>query len=376
MRTLHRFGCLLAAALASGCGDLEPVAPYSPVTDPAQLFMALELDHAAVNLATFDGYRELQLTATPLDALGRPLSGLPAPTYRSSDTTRVFVTQDGLLQARRSASNVQVIAEIVAPGNIRQADTIFVNVRQTSVAPPVLDVLTLQPESPEDAVLGMVGFTGFLGIAQFLQAGGRNYVLQPRVRALDAAGAPISSLVFEYESLTPDVLSVSSRLGIQGWGNLLQPGEASVVVRTTAYGVTKVDTAHFTVTNPVIHGAIVEPGPAGEPIVRPKTIVVRPGGYVFFTNNWTDSISVTFQEPAAAGQIPELCEGAGATYPWLCESGNIPNFRLDEPEKGIDELEDYFVVARGRQFSTPGTYSYTIEPLGSNGTIIVSDVVQ
>ncbi len=306
MRTLHRFGCLLAAALASGCGDLEPVAPYSPVTDPAQLFMALELDHAAVNLATFDGYRELQLTATPLDALGRPLSGLPAPTYRSSDTTRVFVTQDGLLQARRSASNVQVIAEIVAPGNIRQADTIFVNVRQTSVAPPVLDVLTLQPESPEDAVLGMVGFTGFLGIAQFLQAGGRNYVLQPRVRALDAAGAPISSLVFEYESLTPDVLSVSSRLGIQGWGNLLQPGEASVVVRTTAYGVTKVDTAHFTVTNPVIHGAIVEPGPAGEPIARPRTIVVRPGGYVFFTNNWTDSISVTFDDPDAAGQIPEL----------------------------------------------------------------------
>lgn len=376
MHTTHRSRWLLAAALLSGCGGLEPVAPYSPVTEPGKLFMALELDHAAANLATFDGYRELQLTATPLDALGRPIAGLPSPTFRSSDTTRVFVTEDGLLQARRSATNVQVIAEIVAPGNIRQADTILVNVRQTAVAPPVLDVLTLQPENPEDAVLGMVGFTGFLSILQFQQATGKNYVLQPRVRALDVNDAPISGLVVEYESLNPDVLSVSARNGIQSWTNLLQPGEAAVVVRTTAYGVTKVDTAHFTVTNPVIHGAVVEPGPAGDPIARPKTIVVRPGGYVFFTNNWTDSISVAFQEPAAAGQISELCEGAGATYPWLCESGNIPNFRLDEPEKGINELEDYFVVARGRQFSTPGEYSYTIEPLGATGRIIVSDVVQ
>lgn len=338
--------------------------------------MSLELDHAAANLATFDGYRELQLTATPLDALGRPISGLPAPTFRSSDTTRVFVTQEGLLQARRAATNVQVIAEIVAPGNIRQADTIFVNVKQTTTPPPVLDVLTLQPENPEDAVLGMVGFTGFLGIAQFLQAGGKNYVLQPRVRALDADSVVISGLVVEYESLNPDVLSVSSRLGIQSWGNLLQPGEAAVVVRTTAYGVTKVDTAHFTVTNPVIHGAVVEPGPDGGPIARPKTIVVRPGGYVFFTNNWSDSISVTFDAPEAAGQIAELCDGAGATYPWLCDSGNIPNFRLDEPEKNINEVADYFDVTHGRQFSTPGEYTYRIEPLGFTGTIIVSDVVQ
>lgn len=374
MRTHHRIGWLLGAILAGGCGGLEPVAPYSPVTDPAQLFMALELDHAAANLATFDGFRELQLTATPLDALGRPISGLPAPTFRSSDTTRVFVTPEGLLQARRSATAVQVIAEIVAPGNIRQADTILVNVLQTSVAPPVLDVLTLQPDDPEEAVLGMWTFTAALANQQLVRAGARNHQANPPLRALDVNDSTVTGLVVEYESLNPDVLTVHPRFGLR---DRLQPGEAAIVVRTTAYGVTRVDTAHFTVTNPVLNGVLLQEGDDGEPpVIRPRTILVRPGGYVFFTNQLLDSIRVTFDDPAAAGQIADLCTGLGATYPAMCDLGNIANFRLDEPERGVNEIADFFDVARGRQFSTPGEYAYRIEPLGFTGTIIVSDVVQ
>ena len=373
MRTLHRFGWLLAAALASGCGDLEPVAPYSPISDPSQLFMSLELDHAAVNLATFDGYRELQLTATPLDALGRPISGLPAPTFRSSDTTRVFVTPDGLLQARRSAAAVQVIAEIVAPGNIRQADTILVNVKQTTVAPQVLDVLTLQPDDPADAVLGMWTLTAAIANQQFVRGSGTNFQAYPPLRALDVNDSTVTGLVIEYESLNPDVLTVHPRFGLR---DRLQPGEAAIVVRTTAYGVTKVDTTHFTVTNPVITGVLLQEGAEGEPpVIRPRTILVRPGGFVFFTNLLMDSIRVTFDDPDAAGQIVELCTGIGETYPAMCDSGNIPNFRLDDPPS-VNEIADFFDVARGRQFSTPGEYGYRIEPLGVTGTIIVSDVVQ
>jgi hypothetical protein len=376
MRTRLRFGWLVAAALTSGCGGLEPVAPYSPITDPSQLFMRLELNHAAANLATVDGYRDLQLVATPLDAIDRPMTGLPAPTFRSSDTTRVWVTADGLLQARRAATAVQVIAEIAASGNNRRADTILVNVRQTTVAPPVLDVLTLRPEDPAESVLGMVGFTATLAIGQLQFATGKNYAAAPRLRALDPDSVPISNLIVEYESLHPDVISVSKRFGIQGQNNLHQPGEADIVVRTTAYGVTKVDTAHFTVTNPVINGVVVEPGDDGEPVVRPGMIVVRPGGWAFFTNLTADSISVTFDDPDAADQITLLCEAAGATYPALCDFGNIPNFRLDEPEKKVNEIADFFDVTHGRQFSTPGEYTYSIQPLGVTGRIIVSDVVQ
>lgn len=376
MRTDHRhvlagFLSTLALLAANGCGGLEPVAPYSPVTDPAQLFMALELDHAAVNLATLDGYDELQLTATPLGSRGVPIAGLPAPTFRSSDTTRVWVTPDGLLQARRAATAVQVIAEIVAPGNIRQADTVLVSVLETAVAPPVLDVFTIDPLDPAAANMAMLPVSGAFGRAQLQFAVRATFSARLTLRALDPDSAAITGLVVAYESLSPKVMSVDPRSATL---RLLQPGDVDIVVRTTAYGVRRADTAHFTVTLPQVHGVIIEPDPnGGAPKVEPRTISIRPGGYAFFSNSTPQPVQVIFENPEAATAIPELCAAIGADYSGVCDDGNIPDFMQGSVTTFPAR---FYALSRGRQFLEPGEYPYRIEPLGVTGTIIVSDVAQ
>src|SRR6188472_1020921 len=155
---------LLGLALA-GCSGLEPVPTYEPVTDPAQLYMRLVLSHRAINLSTVAPANTLQLTATPLDASGQPMAGLPVPSFRSSDTTSVWVTPEGLLQARGPATGVTVIADLVAPGNIRHADTAMVNVNATTDPPPVLASLVLDPVQGDSAVRAIDRFGSLFVVA-------------------------------------------------------------------------------------------------------------------------------------------------------------------------------------------------------------------
>src|SRR5689334_3667472 len=80
---------LLLLGLA-GCGGLEPVAPYNGIiTDPANFFQSLTLNYRAIVLSTAPGHNTFQLTATPRNALGQPMEGLPTPTFRASDTNSV-----------------------------------------------------------------------------------------------------------------------------------------------------------------------------------------------------------------------------------------------------------------------------------------------
>ena len=356
---------LLAVAVLAGCSGLEPISSYSPTTDPALLFMSLTLDHGAVNLAMAEPYDELQLTVTPRNALGSPMDGLSAPTFRSSDTTRVWVTPKGLLQARKPGNGVRVIAELVADGNIRHADTAIVNVT-TLATPPRLDVLSIQPATPESAVWAMFPREGFWGAAVlFRYAPGIALDLLPRLslRALDANGNPISGLAIEYESLDPDIVAVDPTRGQISLP--AQPGEARIVARTMAYGISKADTARFTVTLPRLHGVVIQPGRNnGPPIVALKMVMIRPGGYVVWSNLTTDSVSVTFDEPAGATAIAQLC----AALAVLCKGGDIPRFM------GATS-NDYTNHSRLRQFVEPGSYTFHIEPLGVTGRVVVADAL-
>ncbi len=365
-------GWLLLATILAGCGGLEPVAPYSPITDPAALYMSLTLDHGAINLSTAAPYNELQLTATPRDANGSPMSGLPASTFRSSDTTTVWVTPEGLLQARKPGNGVKVIAELLADGNVRHADTAMVNVTSNQTPPP-LDVFSLEAadgfslEPAGDSVVwSMVPIPGSTyGQLFFLFASGRSFQPAITVKALDPDGNPIPGLSIEYESLDPEVVHVDP---VRGKIGLLQPGEARLVARTTAYGVTRADTTLFTVTLPLINGVLIQPGPnGGPPTVTSKSMVIRPGGYVFWTNQTPDSLRVTFDNPASAERIEELCTALGDAYPAHCESGNIRPFMSD--------ANSPFDNTRGRQFKEPGSYTFHIEPLGITGRVVVTETL-
>src|SRR5881394_859856 len=128
----------------AGCGGVDPVASYAgPVTDPTLLYTSLTVDHPAITMSTVAPYDALQLTATPRDALGNPMTGLPAPMYLSSDTTKVRVSADGMVTAVGTVIGVRVIATLVA-GPVSHVDTALIDVTNTAT-PPKLASLSIQP---------------------------------------------------------------------------------------------------------------------------------------------------------------------------------------------------------------------------------------
>lgn len=363
-----------AAALTvlalGGCSGLEPVEPFAPITDPAALFMALTLDHGAVNLSVAPPYDTDQLTATPRDAKGNPFAGLPAPTFRSTDTTKVWVTPEGVLQARAAGLNVRVIAELRTSDNILHADTAVVNVT-SDPDPRLLDTLSIQPLTPEDAIWSMnIPLNASQGNILLRQAG-LIFRASLTTRTVDASGDPVTGLAIEYEALDPEMVRVHPTFGLQ---SVFRPGEAVIVARTRAYGVTRADTAHFTITTPAVNGILVQAGADGAPpVAEPLVVTVRPGGYVFW-RNWirptATPLSVTFDDPTNVEPIAELCAAHGADYPDFCSSGDIAPFATT--------TGNFFAALetnRGRHFPVPGVYPFRIEPLGLAGRVIVSDVL-
>jgi hypothetical protein len=131
-----------------------------------------------------------------------------------------------------------------------------------------------------------------------------------------------------------------------------------MVARTTAYGVTKVDTATFTVTLPIFQIVTA---------FQPSEVQIAPHGYVFWTNVMLDSeepvaTEVTFDDSSNVAAPPSvICDvivgffGPGAS----CGSGDflLPAIRN-------------FPGAQVRQFPVPGVYPYHTGT-GATGRVIV-----
>lgn len=353
-----RWGLGLLAILASaGCADIESVPTFEPITDPSKLFMAVALNGAAINLSTAAPYDTFRLTATPLNALGEPMNGLPAPVFTSLDTTRVWVTPDGLLQARVQGTGVRVIAEIRTPDNILHADTAFVNVT-TSATPPRLTTFSITPESPEDAVWGAKAPAGGLGQFILEMVGVRATPTIP-LRALDENGKPIPGLQVEYGTLDPEIARIQRQTGQVL--DLYAPGTVRVWARTDAYGVTMADTAVFTVTMPVVHGFEFRIQADSSFTFSSEQATIRPGGYVFFMNFTETQTDIVFDDPTNAEEVPELCAFLGPAH---CGGGDIPAW---------SGAGDTFAGVRARRFPVPGVYAFRSPLTGLTGKIVVTD---
>ena len=360
---VRRHITVVVLVVLTGCSGLEPVTGYKPVTDPEQLYMALTLNYRVANLSTAAPYNTIQLTATPRNAMGEPMSGLPRPTFRSSDTTSVRVTANGLVEARLQATGVEVIAEVVAEGNIRRADTALFNVT-TNPSPPELASLSIRPLPPDSTIWPIWPFpSAFYGTILLITYTGMPFEfpsLSPR--ALDRAGNLIPGLAIEYESLDPEVVPVDPRTGDIDISLLSRPGQARVVARTTAYGISKADTVLFTLTFPIIHGVEIEAVPDGPPAFTPSEVTIRPNGMVFWTSLSGGPVDVIFDAPANVAEITSLCIALGGAF---CGAGNISVF---DGSSG-DPLDQ----TRGRLFPVPGVYSYRSTLTGATGRVVVTD---
>lgn len=369
-----RFGQRLIAFIVSvvamlglaGCGGLEPVTTFEPTTDPARLYTRLELNERAINLATAAPYGTFQLTAMPLDAAGDPMTGLPVAIFTSSDTTAVWVTPGGELQARGSATGILVIAEVKTNDNIRHADTAYVNVTSEPV-PTQLASLSIEPVPPDSAIWAMNLPGGYYIPPLFPML--RFFQRPPKPRALDAVGNPLPGLVVDVESLDPEIANYDRELAVLAPHH---PGQVRMVARTVAYGVIRADTAVFTVTWPVVQGIQIVAGSDGTPSFVPNAILLAPRGMVFWENTLGEAVDVTFEDPTSATPIPAaVCDNFALTPDVYgpgphCGNGNLLVSALPDPEQG-----GIWWTTQGRQFLTPGVYRYHTQG-GAAGQITVT----
>ena len=353
---------ILAMLAMNACGDVDPYAPHALITDPTKLFMRVTIDHPAINMSTAEPYNTLQLTATPLDARGNAMSGLPRPTFTSSDTSSVWVSPEGVLTARNATTDVRIIAEIDAGGNVRHADTAYVNVT-SDPNPPMVATFSIDAVAPDSNKWNSVPFSAFMP-ALFLQFfGGMETIPVLELRALDSNGDPVPGLAVEFESLTPNLVKVD-RTGYFVGNAPEVPGEATFVVRTMAYGVALVDTATFTILSPIVQG-VQYWSPLGpdhpEFNFRPSEVTIRRNGFVFWMNFSAEQLDVVFEDPSKALAAQPMCDSFGGEGPF-CESGNIAPFGA--ADFSLD-------VIRGRQFTEAGTYRFRNTQTGFEGRVIV-----
>jgi hypothetical protein len=354
--------------VVAACGGYDAPTIYEPITDPAQLYVALTLDHGAINLSTAAPYNTLQLTATPRNALGQPLTGFAAPTFRSTQPLRVRVAHDGRVEALQTGTGILVIAELAVEGNVRHADTARINVTATA-SPPVLDRLELDPVPPDSAVRWLDPSVLFGLYFAVLRIGG--IAIEPTpitARALDAAGNAITGLQFEYQSLDPATARLPQDGGV---AETVRLGQARIVARTTAYGVSKADTVTFTIKPPVIQAIILHPAAAGAGGIEPSDALVQPNGFVFWTNLSGQTADVTFDDPTNVTEVSAAIRDVATNL------GNRPD--IGSGGAGNITAFEYTggtfagAAARVRQFPVPGVYPYRNTVTGATGRIIVTD---
>jgi len=334
---LVRLGAVL---LFASCGS-DVVAP-KPTTNPAALYWTLTLDHHAVTLSTASPYDTSELTATPRDPNGIPLSVPTAITYQSTDLGRVRVSPQGVLQAVAPGSLILVVATL-SLGNVTHADTALVNVT-TDSSPPVLTTFSIHPVPPDSAIWDANALTPFFNVlgSKLLSA-----------EMLDVAGNMIPGLAVAFRSSDPTIAAVDPQSGtLTG----MRPGRVMISASATAYGVSKVDTVLFTITMPIINDIVLTQTDSTTVGFVASRVTIRQGGTILFVDFTPQRVDMVFDDSTHVAQDSLICK---------CGAGNIPPFGAD--------TTNFFADITTRSFPIAGTYTFhsTLVP-GLSGKITVT----
>ena len=379
------WGLGIVLPLALACAGDHLYQP--PIKEPDdQLFWSLEVNHPAVTLSTTAPYDTATIVATPRNAKGESLNGLPTPQYSSSDPELVAVSPQGVLVARGSTGTtlIQVVATLTA-NNLRHADTVVVRVVDDP-APPVLKTFSIHPVPPDSAKTAIVDLN---------QAGSNSYRLTHLVRASDMVDAPLTDLLVSFRS--SDALTALIHYQTDGgvYAAYLagkRAGTVTLSASTTLFGVTKADTLPFRIGWPILGFVSVEPittGSLTNTFVQPA-VTVGTGAAVFWGNNSTTALATTdiaFTDPTNVAAfstftgISASADHGGMTQETFdlfcflldffgtgCNSGG--NMILPLPYPDFSFANQFMA---GRVFSVPGTYEYHSTIHGASGRVIVVD---
>ena len=367
---------LVVALALSGCDDVPEVVTFEPITDPRELFASVTLEHRAINLSTAAPYDTFRLVPVPRNALGEPIAGLPAPTFESSDTTRVWVTPDGLLQARRATDferPVYIVAKVVAENNIAHVDTALVHVT-ANPNPPRIQSLRISPDPSRtmDVEIPSEGlfYYGMLYLASGMPLQEVLSMMEPRLvpQFLDESGRPVMTgsayMAVDFRSSNPDALGVRS----SGYMNPFRIETVRVTARAVVYGVEVSDSVDVRVVYPTHIGIAITEDEHGNLSLKPKEVTVSPNARVLWINASGSPVDIVFDRPDDVVDDPELCNRMGGDF---CGRGDIPAF-TGGPEDMLDPSR-MLNAMRLRRFPEPGVYTYRSTLTGLTGRLVVKD---
>lgn len=336
-----RAGGAVVLVVAIGCAPDSVTPP--PTTNVASLFWGLTLDQHAVNLSTVSPYDTLRLTATPRTYDGSVLTGVPRPTYTSTDLARVQIDSTGLIRVIAGGQDIPVVATLRV-GNITHTDTALVSVT-TSAPPPPIAGFSIQPVAGDSARWEANRLEGAIA---FISFGSR------AVTPHDTAGNPIGGLGIYFASSDTTVATIDRRTGEL---NGIRPGKVMLRASTTAYGTAWADSVPFTITMPAIQTVLlVADTSLPATTVDPASVTITAGGIIVFFDYSRDTTSVIFDTPANVAEDDMFC---------FCGGGSVPSFGGDT----IDFSQDL----RSRSFPVAGTYVFhSTHRGGATGTIVVA----
>jgi plastocyanin len=341
-----RLAAALGAVVLAGCRDTLSAPPLGPATSAT--LWRVTIDQKAINLALTPGYDTIQLTATPRNIAGDPLADVPAPVFTSTTPDAVETTADGRVTARKTTSQVAIVAAVTVHG-VTYADTAMVRV----VAAPPPRPLAIFSIHPADSAK---------------VAAGSQKALAPALVAKADDSTNIANLLVYYYSLDPDTAATVptglpwSAASING--NI--PGHARLVATTTAFGVTKADTVRYRVGLPVVQNLVLSsyvPVGSTTPVYQfsTTTIPLGVGGSVAWINPTEQLIDLVFDDTTNVASTPST---VGFCFFFWGDglAGNVEPFNSTSTGG----------FCRKRTFSVPGTYTYhsTILP-NITGTITV-----
>lgn len=317
------------------------------VTAPA----GLTLSHTTASVATGG---TLQLSATPVNASGTAMSGLPAPAWTTSDAAVATVSGSGVVSGV-GAGTATITATLTAAGATRTA---AVQVTVTRAAGATFASLALSPAS------GAVAAGSTLPLAA-----------TPR----DGSGQPMSGLpAATFTTSNAAIAAVSAGGVVSG----VAAGTATITASLTSGGVTHSATATITVT-----ASAPPPGSGGgssasvrglEHAFSPASVTITPGGTV----TWTmvdDEHDVTWTGAAPpGGNIPKMDDGesvsrtfpTAGTYTYRCarhENHNETGTVVVQGGTSSAVFTSVSVVPGAPSVAVRGTAQLLATPLDQNG---------
>ena len=320
---------LAALAVLAACGGGG--AATTPTPPPVESrFQELALSPASGSVEVGGTF---QLTATPKDAIGNEMSGLPAPAFTSSDPSRATVDAGGTV--RGVAAGTVVISAVLTHGGVTDSASAS---------------LTINPPAAVFAVLGLSPDAGAVAVGSTLQ-------LQPWAR--DPAGAAIAIPTPAFSSSDATKATVSAAGVVTG----VAAGPVTITATLTHNGVTRSASSTVTVTEVIPAAAAVQGSKSG---FSPLSATVAAGGTVTWRMDGEEEHDVIWEGAApVGGNIPRMDKGSSASRTFATAgSYNYHCSRHGEPGT---------VVVKTGQAANPVFTSLALSP--SSGSVQVGSTL-